>query len=393
MIELTDLTDLTDLTSDQAIGNLVRCLHIRPWLVQAETNRYSYISRFWTFINELGDPEFVERRTEEQIKKRVQKHVRRVTNTVMRFTNLKEYQIDWDEQSVYHPEFFSAFLTPLLKGLGINLVRLSLKVPTEKLRTLASAPLPRLEELELFLCTERLPMKDIDEALDVFRIFVHNLHVTLESLSISSTNSSTNLDLSRFFKYLGKFGHLRRFALSIPFDGAHLSVPSHLRNFLDKHHDTLEHIRLSTSRCSVGMNPRDFRGDWIQKSLPSVPLKRLRSLELALRPLRAPLCPVIKYLRSVGMNLESLVLTDRSLTYEEVRCVLSAQQEGGGLGLTRLGINIRYMSPELVDMLAQMLPQLGRLELAFTEVTYKEKDGLASGLGRQGELVCDPKRH
>ena len=376
-------------------GDLVRRVNIEPWLVQPRAkSTYSRIDELRTFTRNLFDPDNQNRQLKRRTTKRIQKDITRVTDAVIGLRNLTEYGLGWDPHQQYHPELFQAFLCPVLGHIGSQLVKLSITVPPEMLSSLAPVSLPRLEDLEVGVCTLEMPRRDIEVILDSFTIFINNLYPTLQSLSLSSRVPSHFLDLTRFFTYLGTFPHLHFFRLSMPFDGAHLSSRSSLVAFLNKHHRTLQHLQLSTSRCSPTDTPLDPSCKyWISNILSFLanPFPRLCGLHLALRPLKADLTPVTTFLMQYAPTLSSLTLTDRQLTFDEVAMIAEALADSTGevLGLQQLRLQVLYFSPALLDLLAAKLPRLVLLELCFGEVVaslptrgfrYSQKAHLVSAL-------------
>jgi hypothetical protein len=309
-------------------GDFVRRVNIEPWLVQPRPkSRCSRFDAIRKFIRGLFDTDSKKHQLNRRITRRITKDTTRVTDAVVGLRNLTEYGLGWDSLGPYHPELFRAFLCPVLTHIGPKLVKLSISVPLEMLCSLAPITLPQLEYLEVKMCTLEMPRRDIDIILDSFIVFVNNLYPTLQSLSISSRVPSRFLDLTRFFTFLGSFPRLLTFSLSMPFDGAHLSSPSNLVAFLNKHHHTLQHLQLSTSRCSPTDTPLDPSCKyWIPNILSSLanPFPRLRGLQLALRPLKADLTPITTFLKQYAPTLASLTLTDRQLTFDEVGMVVDA---------------------------------------------------------------------
>ncbi|RDB30723.1 hypothetical protein Hypma_005945 [Hypsizygus marmoreus] len=354
-------------------GHLVRRVNIEPWLVQPRPKPYhNRAEAIWNSIARLFDHDHSQRRMNQHVKRRIQKDITRVTDTVSGLSNLSEYGLRWNQHRPYHPELYQAFLCPVLSRIKDRLVKLSLDIPPEMLRSLAPIALPRLEHLEVGLCTMKMSRRDVDEVFDCFAVFVNNLYPTLESMSISSRVPSQSLDLTRFFTMLGTFPHLRRFCVSIPFDGTHLSSPCDLVAFLTKHRQTLQHLQLSSSRCSVAESPSSPKCKyWIPNILSSLdtPFSRLSSVQLALRPVKADLTPILHFLAQHASELDCLNLTDRALTYNEVRTILNSIGACQAYSqLKQLRLRIHHLSATFLTLLAQRLPRLAVLELSFVEV-------------------------
>ncbi|KAF8066924.1 hypothetical protein FPV67DRAFT_1497046 [Lyophyllum atratum] len=359
--------------SDPSVGwgAFVRHVKIEPWIVQPRLKpSHRRAQSLWNFINTLFDPRFAERKINQRVKKRLHKDIRCFTDTIAGLENLSEYSLEWEHDRPYHPELYQAFLGPLLTRIQNKLVKLSLNVPPEMLRYLAPIALPRLEHLNVDFCTKKLSREEINQIFDAFVVFVNNL--PLQSLSITSRMPCNNLDLTRFFSMLGVFPRLTRFSLSIPFDGAHLSPPYTLVTFLNKHRQSLQHLQLSSSRCSTPDSPTDPEAKfWIQKILSSLhtPFPRLHDVHLALRPLKADLTPVIGFLARHASELDNLTLTARALTYTEVKDILD---EIGAYAhsslLKHLRLRLQHLSPALLELLASRIPRLALLELTFGEI-------------------------
>lgn len=278
------------------------------------------------------------------------------------------------------------------------MVTLSIKLPPELLSLLVRVNLPRLENLEVTFHMAGLQERDIHIALDGFIVFVHNTKDSLRSLSILSTCSSENLDLSRLFKLLKRFPRLCSVSLSIPFDGGHLSNPASFSSFLEMHRETLQRLSLNASRCTpvhTGKYDPDCI-NWIQRIMLSVhvPFPQLRSLELALRPLRAPLHILSDFLTKHCPTLESLILNDRILTFADVECILepfeSIQPEA--LTLKHLQFRVSYLSPELLFLLASRLPRLRSLSVYFTDVLRDQTRKRSSYKSEELRMFCRAMR-
>ena len=299
----------------------------------------------------------------------MEKDIGRVADAVCGFGSLTEYSLSWDGVCLSQLENYQAFLRPVLTKINHRIVKLSLDIPTDSLRFLANISMPRLQHFELGLCTLKLERREINEIFDHLIVFINNLDRTLVTLSISSRRSSLNLDLARAFTYLGTFPRLRRFSLTIPYDGRHLSSLPKLAQFLEKHHDTLYDLQLSTGPLSPANSPTPIAFKyWISDTLAATrtPYPCLSTVKLALRPLRADLTPVIQFLAQHAGQLEHLNFTDRALKYRELEAILH------GLGalprLKHFGVKLSCLDSAFLNLLALRLPQLTSLELTFGEV-------------------------
>ena len=282
--------------------------------------------------------------------------------------NIKEYFIDWNEANDYIPELYKACFTPISQKWTSQLSKLTIKVPPQFLQSIASVRLPNLETLEYHFCTGQMSCQDIDGLHHGFLVFVNNLVDSLEHLSFVSTHTSHYLDITHIYKSLGPFPKLNSISLSVPFDGAHISNPSVFVQFLEKHRSTLKHISVLTSRCTVQSTPRDPEGiNWIQTILTSIhsPFPRLRSLALAMRPLRASLTNVSDFLEMHMSTLDSLTLAERALEYREFERLLKAPS--GPFAVLKefrhLRVKFNTFCPAILFYLASKMPGLTSLDI------------------------------
>ncbi|KAK7457108.1 hypothetical protein VKT23_010409 [Stygiomarasmius scandens] len=378
-------------------GSFVRTVHIQPWkvsdVVKPPPRRRR---RLLDKLHALVDAEYALERSKAVVQKRLNKQLAMVLDTFSRLQNVLEYRIEWDETPNYHAEFFRAFLCPLLAdtSFGQTLVKFSIKVPVERLPCLATVHLPSLQELDVQLYTGKVPPQEVAYLLDSFAVFVNNLYHTLRSLAVTSTFSSQNLNLNRFFHHLGDFPSLRSFALSTPWDGVHVwapvDAPFPLQTFIGKHSRQLQELKLLCSRIGTSPVPVDPAAkDWIQRILGSIDdrFHLLSRLELDLRNLRsqtgADLGGLVKCLEPIASQLESLVLTECPLWKCQVERILQLfPRSAGEANLRMLALRLQRLTPEVVDLLASRLPFLRSLELTFAEV-----EGALFG-SRSEKLVC-----
>ena len=292
--------------------------------------------------------------------------------------NIKEYFIEWNEEDNYHPELYKACSTPVLQKWMGQLTKLTIKVPPQLVKSLAAVRLRNLETLEYHFCTGQMSPQDIDDIHNGFLVFVNNLKDSLEYLSFISTHTSHNLDITRIYKWLGPFPKLRSISLSVPYDGAHLSDPSVFVQFLENHRSTLKDISVLTSRSTVHSTPSDPESkNWIQNILTLVnsPFPRLRSLALALRPLRAPLANVSDFLEMHMSTLDSLILADRPFDYSEFeRLIKTSNGPLDLMGLRHLRVKLYNFSPTILYYFAFKMPELTSLDIECRSIINCRSD-------------------
>ena len=326
----------------------------------------------WTNLYEILDPEYIRKETEQRLQKCLWEDFALVVSALDAMENIKEYFIEWNEENDYHPELYRACLTSISQKWTGQLTKLTIKVPPQFLNSLASVRLRNLETLEYHFCTGQMSLQDIDDIHNGFLVFVNNLKDSLEHISFISTHTSHNLDITRIYRLLGPFPKLRSISLSVPFDGAHLSEPLAFVQFLENHRSTLKDISVLTSRCTVHSSPSDPESiNWIRKILTSVdtPFPRLRSLALAMRPLRASLTHVSDFLEMHMSTLDSLIIADRALDYCEFERLLKPASGPLDLeGLRHLRIKITNFSPSVLYYLASKMPGLTNLDIECSSI-------------------------
>ncbi|RXW20816.1 hypothetical protein EST38_g5028 [Candolleomyces aberdarensis] len=323
----------------------------------------------------------------------MEKALNRVNTLISTLTNVREYTIEWDESQNCHARLFLSFLQPALQSWHGTLTRLSIHVPLHLLNSFVTVKLPHLTDIHICLSSGNLTRREINIHLDGFLVFLHSLKDTLTGMSIQTTLSSVHLELSRFFRYLGAFPHFRSIALTIPFDGAQLSLdPQAFSRFVQKHAATLESLSLKTTRCAVHSErvaPKCI--DWIQTILSSIRaqtvgggsggdgsrLPELQHVAVALRPLKAPLHVISDFLAAHSTTLKSITLMDRALNLPDVCAVLPAFSTTGGSALAQHGsmllrsleLRIDALSPNFLSLMARRLPHLQSLKLDLVDRT------------------------
>lgn len=364
--------------SDPDVAKYVKKVVIRPWFITPPM----VIPNIWTNIQEILDSEYIRKETEQRLQKCLWEDFALIVSALDAMENIKEYFIEWDEENDYHPELYKACFTPIISQKWIGqLTKLTIKVPPQLLNFLVFVRLRNLETLEYHFCTGRMSLQDIDDIHNGFLVFVNNLKDSLEYLSFISTHTSHYLDITRIYKLLGPFPKLRSISLSVPFDGAHLSDPLAFVQFLENHRSTLKEISVLTSRCTVHSRPSDPESKyWIQKILTSVnnPFPRLRSLSLAMRPLRTSLTNVSDFLEIHTSTLDSLILADRALDYYGFeRLLTSASGRPLDLeGLRHLRVKLTNFTPSVLCYLASKMPGLTSLDIECSSImNCRRSDG------------------
>ncbi|TFK23980.1 hypothetical protein FA15DRAFT_573734, partial [Coprinopsis marcescibilis] len=385
------------------IAQRVDHVSIRPWLLQPWTQTYQ--SRTENVLNQLAtvfDPDYMKKQAEDRFQKRLTKQIERVQSTLFSFTNAQGYAIEWDGEADYHHEFYVGFLLPVLRSWRSNLTSLTLNVPLHILGTLAQVSLPKMRDIDVCFNTGKLDFTSINIHLDAFLVFIHNLRDSLESLSFHSTPGSEELDMGRLFRHIGTFPHLLAIALTIPFDGGHLTSVGTFLAFLQRHSEQLRSITLKTTRCSAHSGPiKPDCQNWVQTVMGSdaIHFPRLESVSLALRPLKAPWDNLQRFLGRHARTIRSLSVTDRTLNQDDVRqyiisplTIASSSNSEALVRLERLEIRVDVLSPGLLRLLAVNIPQLRTLKLTLVDkyrtAEYARNPPLFHGALRNRNFDC-----
>ncbi|KAJ7886043.1 hypothetical protein B0H13DRAFT_2343059 [Mycena leptocephala] len=298
--------------------------------------------------------------------------VRTMIEVISGLPNVTHYHIAW---SGLHSvcdlpvPFLAAAFRP-------SVLQLTLEISLEKTVDLLchTSALENLEELDLFLRLDHVSSPEKYEQILVESLApaINRLHTSLQKLSLRLCEP---LDISPLFDSLRYMPLLDCLSLSIPMARPHLGHPSGLGKFLNRHRQSLRHLALRATELSGdGLMPaEDPLSEWINDALSFVtgPMK-LRSLEaiLTLFPIEAATMCLGRFARS----LHSLTLTGRHLPYDRVDELLGAVRRAGANRLHTLRLGAVTLSPELMDLLAEKLSTLRRLELLVRDVVGSEGD-------------------
>ena len=349
--------------SESNVACWVHRVHIRPWLVQPRSKSpRSRTENLIIFFSKLFIPDYTKKVAQKRLQKRLEKDKQRVTSAFEKMRSVQEYDVDWDNNKKYHPEFYRSFVAPALKMWSSHLLKLTLKIPPDILNSLAAVQLPVLQSFCFTFSTANLSIAEIDVSHSGFLVFVNNLKSSLRSLSFMSTNTSENFDMCRIFRFLGTFPFLQSVSISIPFDGGHLTDPLLFLRFLERHRNQLCELNLFTNLITVGRgeagNPARF--EWTQRILGQIheSFPCLHSFGVTLRPLKHPLKTVTNFIHIHSNTLTELKLMDRSLNANEIGTLFGSPRL-----LTMLHIRVDGLEPQILTSIASYLPNLETLQL------------------------------
>ncbi|KAJ7065228.1 hypothetical protein C8F01DRAFT_1124843 [Mycena amicta] len=364
---------------DPAVARRVRTLHIHPYFVKQVLERTHDSPQPPRGRFKLGglfrDHKWPGRcvRSGASLPTTPEELVRTMVEVLSGLPYVTHYDIAWSGLDVIHdlpvPFLVAAFRPSVLQlTLEISLEKtMKLLAHTEKLEN--------LEELDLFIRLDHLYTRETYEQILVEHLApaINRLHKTLQKLSLRLCEP---MDVAPLFDSLRFMPSLESLCISIPLARPHLGHPSGLGRFLDRHRDTLRNLALRGSELSGnGLIPaEDPLSEWVNDALSFVtgPTK-LRSLELSLTlfPVEAATLCLGRFARS----LTSLTLTGRQLPYDRVDELLSAiRRIAHGKRLKKLRLGTVTLSPELIDLIAEKLPGLDRLDLLVRDVVGSEGD-------------------
>ncbi|KAL0581331.1 hypothetical protein V5O48_000707 [Marasmius crinis-equi] len=251
--------------------------------------------------------------------------------------------------------------------------RLWLEVSLEKLGFMLPhfSSLSDVEELDLFIRIDHeLDPKRYDSILIQFAQTVNNLHRTLRKFAIQLWEP---LDLSSFFSSLHRLPFLEHISLSIPLGRPHLGDTDAIADFFNLHSTSLRSLTIRATELGEWARASDDSHlcDWIETTFASVRLLRLTSLEISLGLI--PVESAMVCIRKFAGTLKHLVLTGRHLYFHDIEAITSAfphcvRPSKGFYGLESVRLGSVILNPQLMDMLAERLPYVRKLDLLVRDV-------------------------
>ncbi|KAJ7460745.1 hypothetical protein FB451DRAFT_1270192 [Mycena latifolia] len=300
-----------------------------------------------------------------------------VRGLLARFRNVEEYHVLWHERptmSTVPPvdppknDHFDT-LRPAAALLSIPfsstsyLRTLTVELSLDKAEHLflPTFLLPNLEEFNLCIRDDHTGNLDAAGYIMVHHLarFLNNTHRTLRSLSFKT---SLRTDFSPFFSALGFFAHLSKLALSIPTSDPHLGDSSALKGFLHAQLDTLEHFTLR-GFCSRSRVRTDVLSHWLTECLSGLTFSSLHTLNVGTSFI--PVDVVMLCVQSTE-TLTVLDIAGEYLSFEAVQEILRTKPVRQ---LSSFTVGVTCLCPELIDMLAEHLPHLTKLNLRMRAVT------------------------
>ncbi|KIJ12477.1 hypothetical protein PAXINDRAFT_101193 [Paxillus involutus ATCC 200175] len=248
--------------------------------------------------------------------------------------------------------------------------------------------LTSLEEVTLTFA----PQDDCSADAEAASTFFQAIASTLTTLNISfhGTSDEPSRLLQSFLRQGGKATFPKLESFSLFHSEPPASPSSNIVQFLNQHADTLKHLRLQHTRLSPFASQSVDDLDPLFPVLPH--LESLNILDGSSSPNGQELTSnqgldaARAYVQHSGSTLTSLDLMHCSFTLHDLGTLLdilgrgpSEDTEGGRL--KSLTVTVQFLSPQLLDMLAEKLPQLDRLKVHFADLRTNDGADVLTSTG------------
>lgn len=260
------------------------------------------------------------------------------------------------------PPSFKPFLKIMWASIASNLRQLTIDATLVNFSLILNAgalrAFPKLTDLNINLATSRFPSVRPDKLVKrVILPFINARRETLQSLTISSSGL---VDTSPLFLGLGYFPHLRNLGVHIAMSRFTFAVPHALTSFVTRHKETLQHFALGPP--DVPWNLPDLFYE-IQ-AFGELDLPALRLLHTGVvvgYPFSDTVFPSLSHARLP--QLVSLTLSGAYMFHDDMKAIFSDSFNGNRL--ESLGLRVKELNPQVLDILSARLPHLVNLDLTF----------------------------
>ena len=299
---------------------------------------------------------------------------------------IEEYVIEWKQGIEAERPFCLSLLLAIwpLYGHNLRIIKLDMML-TNLCDMLGSVTgLDCVQELSINLtCNHgRLGLghwgvggSEPKDAFERLATFMNRLALTLQSLTLSSIG---HLNFSSLYCNLSYFPRLTYLALLLPCDPHHVVDPTALHHFLRAHH-AIEHLNFSPQYCchqsslppEVNTKPVPT-DDWLNRCFTGITFQNLHHLELGLNILGSGGKRVMLPVPCIGYaarNVRSLAILGRIISLTDLASILNpfSRTECGTAPRT-LVLEVHVLDVNLLDLLADYLPGLARLDLTYSWV-------------------------
>ena len=297
---------------------------------------------------------------------------------------IEEYVIEWKQGVEAERPFCLPLLSAIwpLYGHSLRIIKLDM-ILTNLCDILGTVTgLDHVQELSINLTCNHgrfghwgLGENEAKDAFERLATFMNRLVLTLRSLTLSSIG---HLNFSWLYCNLSYFPHLTSLALLLPCDPHHVVDPTALHRFLRAHH-TIEHLNFSPQYCCYqsslppGIHTQLISTeDWLNRCFTGITFQNLRHLELGLNILgsggKRVLLPVPR-IGDAARNVRSLTILGRIISLDDLALILTPFSHAGcGIAPRILVLEVHVLNMNLLDLLADYLPGLIRLDLTYSWV-------------------------
>ena len=295
--------------------------------------------------------------------------------------SIEEYAIEWKQGVEAERPFCLPLLSAIWPLYGHNLRIIKLDVMLTNLYDMLDSVtgLDHVQELSINLtCNHGRFDHWENEAKNAFErlaAFINRLTLTLQSLTLSSIG---HLNFSWLYSNLSYFPHLTYLALLLPCDPHHVIDPTALHHFLHAHH-TIEHLIFSPQYCCYQSSlPPEVTTelvsteDWLNRCFTGITFPNLHHLELGLNILgsggKRVMLPVPR-IGQAARNVRSLEILGRIISLDDLALILNPFSRAEcGIAPHTLVLEVHVLNVDLLDLLADYLPGLARLDLTYSWV-------------------------
>ncbi|KAF9075544.1 hypothetical protein BDP27DRAFT_1415328 [Rhodocollybia butyracea] len=288
--------------------------------------------------------------------------------TFSSLSNLTEYHLAWFELPFVDDVPIDILRAPMLGSIRVQKLFLEASLPKLGLLLSFEERLPQLQELNISIRRDFGKLSNEEVAQDEIQFtslisFLNRHQSTLQSFSFSSTYA---LDCAPLFQSLDRFPSLHEFTLSVPTPSPHLGDPSSLAKWMHTNCPSLHSLTLKTHFADDGLAWETSFQDWIRSFVLSHPnvIPSLRSLKLSSGINTYSVYLLVRHFSHI---ITSLDLSGRHMTFDQVATVMKELSFYDGSRVTSKLTVLRMgpvtLSPELIDLLAELLPELKELDL------------------------------
>jgi len=299
--------------------------------------------------------------------------------------SVEEYIIEWKQGVEAERSFCLPLLTAIWPHHAHRLRTIKLDMMLSHLCDMLATVigLDHLEDLTLhFTCNDARfgpwggPGYEAKYAFEQLATFMNRLTSSLQSLAISSIG---HLNFSWLYASLTYFPHLASLSLLVPCDPRHVVDPTGLHQFLQAHR-RIKRLNFSPQYCchQSTQAPEAAHGcvstdDWLDRAFGGLCFQNLHFLDLGLNVLGSGgrrVMPPVPHIGKASKCVKTLGITGCVISLDDLRLILEPfSHTAGGNSPYALILEVHILNVALLDLLAELLPDLKTLELTYRWVS------------------------